>query len=62
MITVRGQQFHFTKSGHIWLRVQRDVVLPRGLRVALIFGKLFVNYRVTAEKQKEGALCFDWLL
>ena len=43
MITVRGQQFHFTKSGHLWVHSTSDDVLPRGICVALIFGKSVVN-------------------
>ena len=50
MITVRGQQFHFTKSGHLWINGTSDDILPRGLCVALIFGKFFVNEHVKAEK------------
>ena len=60
MITVRGQQFHFTKSGHLWINGTSDDILPRGLCVALIFGKFFVNEHVKAEKVKQGAVCLDW--
>ena len=49
MITVRGQQFHFTKTGHLWIHGTSDDILPRGLCVALIFGKFFINEHVQAE-------------
>ena len=60
MITVRGQQFHFTKSGHLWINSTSDDILPCGLCVALIFGKFFVNEHVEAEKVKKGDACLDW--
>ena len=60
MITVRNQQFHFTNSGHLWLLGTSDDVLPCGLCVALIYGKFYVNEHVALEKNKEGAVCYDW--
>ena len=60
MISVRGQQFHFTKSGHLWIYGTADDVLPRGLCVAQIFGKFFINENVKVEKDKKGAKCIDW--
>ena len=60
MITVRGQQFHFTKSGHLWINGMSDDVLPRGLCLALVFGKFFVNEHAEPEKKKKGAVCLDW--
>ena len=60
MITIRGQQFHFTKSGHLWINGVSDDVLPRGLCIALVFGKFHVNEHVQAEKNKPGAVCIDW--
>ena len=60
MITVRGQQFHFTKSGHLWIYGTSDDVLPYGLCVALIYGKFYVNEHVEVEKKKPGVVCLDW--
>ena len=60
MITVRGQQLHFTKSGHLWINGMSDDVLPRGLCLALVFGKFWVNEHVEEEKKKKGAVCLDW--
>ena len=60
MITIRGQQLHFTKSGHLWINGVSDDVLPRGLCIALIYGKFHVNEHVKEEKSKLGAVCLDW--
>ena len=60
MITVRGQPFHFTKTGHLWIHGTSDDILPHGLCVALIFGKFVINEHVQPEKQKLGAVCLDW--
>ena len=60
MITIRGQQLHFTKSGHLWINGVSDDVLPRGLCIALIYGKFHANEHAKEEKSKLGAVCLDW--
>ena len=59
MITVRGHHLHFTKSGHLWVRGTSDDVLPRGLCLALMYGKFFVNEHVAAEQAKQASVCID---
>ena len=54
-ITVRGQQLHFTNSGHLWVFGTCDDVLQRGLCVALIYGSFKVNEQCEAEKKKRIA-------
>ena len=62
VLTVRGQQFHFTNSGHVWILGNCDDVLPRGLCVALMLGKFYANEHVEAEQEKQGAVCIDWIM
>ncbi len=62
MFAARGQQFHFTRLGHLWVHSTYDDVWPRCLCEALIVGEFFVNEHVTAEKNKECALSVDWLM
>ena len=56
MITVRGQQLHFTKSGRLWIKCTSDDVLHCGLCLALICGKLSVNEQVAAEQAKQDSV------
>ena len=60
MITTRGQHIHFTKPRHLWIKGTSDDVLPRGLCLALIYGKFFVNEHVPTEKAKQYSVCIDW--
>ena len=53
MITVRGQQFHFTKTGHLWIHSTADDLLPHGLCMALIFQKFVISEHVQTEKRSQ---------
>ena len=60
MITAPSQQFHLTKTGHLWIHSTSDDILPHGLCVALIFWKFVTNEHVQAEKNEPGAVCLNW--